>query len=186
MTNTTMQTAGGGRFDLGDPRVEDVNWEDVANALSRVCRFNGHIPLETETYSVAQHCCHVADLLPTALQFLGLLHDAHEAYTGDWISPLKQTFLMMGAGPITTGVERHVESVVHAAAGVEAPRQGPIANEIKHADMVALATERRDLLAESDVEWGRLPGAMFPHITPWPRLRAYEEWMDRFNTLHQG
>lgn len=58
----------------------------IAHSLAHINRFTGHFG----TYSVAQHCCHVADRLPAKLQLAGLLHDACEVYLGDVSSPLKK------------------------------------------------------------------------------------------------
>ena len=87
---TWIQTAGGGRFDYLAPSVDDVYLDDVVNALSNICRYTGHCRF----YSVLQHSVNVAALLSMAgmsreTVLAGLLHDAHEAYTGDVNSPLK-------------------------------------------------------------------------------------------------
>lgn len=65
--------------------------EDVAHALSMLCRFNGHIK---QFYSVAEHCVRVMWRLQEieaapACVLGGLLHDAGEAYVGDVPSPIK-------------------------------------------------------------------------------------------------
>ena len=52
-----MQTATGGVFWPVDPRPEDVEIEDIAHALSLICRYCGHV---REFYSVAQHSVLVA------------------------------------------------------------------------------------------------------------------------------
>lgn len=74
-----------------DPKVEDIYIEDIAHALSNICRYNGHIP---KFYSVAQHSILVANAVAEVnpkLLLWGLLHDAAEAYLGDMIRPLKHT-----------------------------------------------------------------------------------------------
>lgn len=65
--------------------------EDIANALSHICRFGGHT---IWPYSVAQHSIMVADELLRRQYgaesiLCGLMHDASEAYLGDVVSPLK-------------------------------------------------------------------------------------------------
>ena len=52
MKETFIRTFTGKRFDYLTATVDDIDIEDIANALSNVCRFNGHLP---EFYSVAQH-----------------------------------------------------------------------------------------------------------------------------------
>lgn len=61
---------------------------EIAQLLSKVVRFNG---LGTD---VATHSLYVAEILLNLtgnphIALLGLLHDAHEAYTGDITSPVK-------------------------------------------------------------------------------------------------
>jgi hypothetical protein len=78
---------------LVDPlvlRVEDIDEHDIAHALALTNRYGGHTSI---AYSVAEHSILVGYLArlkggPVA-GLLGLLHDAHEAYLGDMIHPLK-------------------------------------------------------------------------------------------------
>lgn len=72
---------------LDDLRPEDFDIEDVAHALSLTCRFGGH---SKEFYSVSQHSCYCADLVPDSIKLKALLHDAHEAYVTDVPWPFKE------------------------------------------------------------------------------------------------
>lgn len=76
----------GNIIDLAAPTPAQISIEDIAHALSNVCRFGGHC---SPFYSVAQHSVLVAALAPQELKFAALLHDAPEAYLGDVIKPLK-------------------------------------------------------------------------------------------------
>lgn len=70
--------------------------EEIAESLARTCRFNGHLGWET----VAVHSVRVARRLDgerPAVRLAALLHDAHEAYTGDVPGPLLRAGL---AGPL--------------------------------------------------------------------------------------
>lgn len=74
------------------PRLNQIDIEDIARALSMTCRFGGHCK---KFYSVAEHSVHVADYLralgcENTLVFRALLHDAAEAYLGDVPSPMKR------------------------------------------------------------------------------------------------
>jgi len=73
-------------IDIKRPTVDMICIEDIANALSKICRFGGH---SNDFYSVAQHSVIVANLAPSYLCREALLHDATEAYLGDVIKPLK-------------------------------------------------------------------------------------------------
>lgn len=90
---TTIHTYTGRSVPLHDPNPAHVDIEDVAHALSNLCRYTGHC---RGFYSVAEHSVimahetlerHGADAALDAL-----LHDAGEAYCGDWSRPLKDTF----------------------------------------------------------------------------------------------
>lgn len=84
-----------GIIDLDDIEPGDIELKDIAGSLSRQARFNGN---GKGKISVAQHCIVGATAIaggtgnyPAALWFL--LHDAHEAYTGDIITPMKQRII---------------------------------------------------------------------------------------------
>ncbi|KAA5602183.1 hypothetical protein F1188_20575, partial [Roseospira marina] len=146
-----LQLASGRRWYPLAPRVEDVCWRDIADGLGKIARFGG--ATQAAPYSVAQHCCHVADLLSPDLRLYGLLHDAHEALMGvDWPAPLKRS-----APPDVQAwlnrIADTTDAVLWIAAGVTVPSAEAL-RAVHQADMVALATERRDLLAPSDVPWG--------------------------------
>jgi hypothetical protein len=86
-----MRMASGIRIDPLDLQPADVNIGDIARSLSRQCRYNGHVG---GFLSVARHSMWVAEWLqgagePPAVQLIGLLHDAAEAYLGDMVRPLK-------------------------------------------------------------------------------------------------
>ena len=87
-----MRTITGRHFDPTEIEPSDIDLLDIAHALSRLCRYAGHVP---GFYSVAQHSVYVSKMLErrnpddVELQLLGLLHDASEAYLGDVIRPLK-------------------------------------------------------------------------------------------------
>src|SRR4051812_3817126 len=76
----------GGRFNYNKPETSDVTIEDIASALSNVCRFSGHLP---RFYSVAQHLVNTSRIVPAEFAFTGLMHDTAEAFTNDLPTPLK-------------------------------------------------------------------------------------------------
>ena len=138
---TWIQTPNGGSFDLLVPRVEDICVENVAHQLAQINRFTG---AARRPYNVAQHSCLVARLLPPRLRLPGLLHDAHESVTGDWSSPLKQAVRQLAPGLLEQLIAP-IERVFEKAFGIDwlTPEDHAL---IKHADLVALATEKRDLM----------------------------------------
>jgi hypothetical protein len=74
---------------LDDPKPEEIDIEDIAHALSQICRWGGQGPW----ISVAAHSVAMASYEQTTQNEFArecLLHDAAEAYLGDQISPLKR------------------------------------------------------------------------------------------------
>jgi len=175
-----LQTVSGGAWPLLAPAAQHVNWRDVANSLARLCRFNGHVA-ENAFYSVAEHCCRVADVLPVDLRLHGLLHDAHEAFLGDITQPLKRAMAAMGAGPVLTSLEEAHDRAIFAAAGLPYPPSPEAARQVKQADLRLLATERRDLLSHSRLRWLAMPDPLPTVIRPWPWPKAADEWLDRLH-----
>lgn len=85
-------TYSGVYIDVTDPKPQDINIEDIAQALSMQTRWGGHI---SRFYSVAQHSVHTAEYLGCSgwgpdVMLMALLHDASEAYLMDIPSPIKQ------------------------------------------------------------------------------------------------
>ena len=78
-------------FDPLHPDVDLIDIEDIAHALSMLCRANGHFK---SFYSVAQHsinCMKEAKArgYSERIQMACLLHDASEAYLSDVTRPVK-------------------------------------------------------------------------------------------------
>jgi len=160
ISGPVIQTQSGIYFNLLNPRPEDVRIEDIAHALANLCRFGGHT---RRFYSVAQHSLLVSELAPPALAFQALLHDAAEAYCGDVISPLK----MCVPGYVT--IQKRIEAAI--AERFNIPAELPA--EIKRADLVALATERRDLMPWCEQPWQCLDGIV-PTRTIYGAMDPYE------------
>jgi uncharacterized protein len=72
-----------------EPKIDRINIEDIAHALARQCRYNGHC---FGHLSVARHSLWVSDVVALygpEMELWGLLHDAGEAYMGDMVGPMK-------------------------------------------------------------------------------------------------
>lgn len=179
---THMITAHAHEVDLRHPRPGALTAAVVAHHLAQINRFVGAC---RRPYSVAEHSLLVSYILEQQghgimIQLAGLLHDAHEAWIGDATTPVKQ---MLGAawGALELPWAHHVRrafGVVTAFAAHGA--------KVKRADMIALATERRDLLTmpADALPWGCLDG-----VEPLPEVdlmepgragMAWHEWRDAF------
>jgi hypothetical protein len=169
-----IQTFTGKRFYVLDPREEEVCIEDIAHALSNLCRFTGHV---REFYSVAQHSLHVSELCPEELALQGLLHDASEAYLNDLNRPLKRSEELRGYREI----EARVQEVIARAFGLPGGRM-PVA--VKQADDLALAGEAQALMAPLLSGWGKYAAPTATFIMP-PLLPKQAEtlFLRRFSLL---
>src|SRR5258708_302056 len=86
-----MQTYTGRAYWPADPRAEDVCIEDIAHALSLLCRYTGHCK---RFYSVAEHSILISQVVPPEYAFFGLMHDAQEAYINDLARPIKPSVII--------------------------------------------------------------------------------------------
>jgi len=173
ITTDYVSTFSGNRFYPLRPHIDRVAIEDIAHGLAYQCRFNG----QTKTfYSIAQHSLIVASLVPPPLRLAALLHDAAEAYLGDMVKPLK---VLM---PEFAALEDQVTAIIAATYGIDFSDYAPI----KRADLIALATEKRDLMPHSVERWAYLDG-----IAPLPGIivamdpgEAKQCFLRRFHELH--
>jgi 5'-deoxynucleotidase YfbR-like HD superfamily hydrolase len=169
-----VQTYSGHMFNLLQPENSHICIEDIAHSLSNLCRFNGHT---REFYSVAQHCILVSHLVPQPLALEGLMHDCAEAYMGDCITPLKKQLSEYKT------IENNIKRCIFAQIGL----QFPLHHQIKHADIRALATEKRDLMNEPGGPryWDILKGISpsIQKITPLPPKEAEQAFLQRYYKL---
>ena len=115
--------------------------EKVAHSLAQINRFTGHA---IRPESVAEHSVFVSDIvegmgLPPIAQLAGLMHDAHECLCGDVASPVKWEL-----GTAWIAFENPLALLMRKHYGLRAAYTG-YRDAIKRADLIALATERRDL-----------------------------------------
>lgn len=128
----TILTRSGKLFDYTTPTTDMVELDDIAHALSNLCRFTGHCD---RFYSVAEHSVLVSRLVPDDLALGGLLHDAAEAYCGDVNSPLKS---MLGT---YRAIEARITAVIEAKFKVQLDDVF-----ISNADKIAYLCERATLM----------------------------------------
>ncbi len=122
-----IETHSGNRFYIFDPAPEEVNFTDIAHALSLINRYTGHTKIPV---SVGQHVILVADMArkyaPTdkadRFETLGLLHDFEEAYIGDLHTPLKRGLWMVpGVKDWWDSMLHRLNEAIYQAAGVAPP-----------------------------------------------------------------
>lgn len=89
---SVIKTYTGIMFNPLTPDTEKINIQDIAHALSLICRANGHFKT---FYSVGQHCINCAEEAAARgysvrVQLACLLHDGSEAYISDVTRPVKR------------------------------------------------------------------------------------------------
>jgi 5'-deoxynucleotidase YfbR-like HD superfamily hydrolase len=180
---TWMLTATGTAFELGRPRKDDVQLDDIAHHLALINRFNG---ATTRPYSVAEHSLLVAEIFERQLgmanpvaRLAALMHDAHECYLGDITTPVKR-HLGEECHVLEASLERTVQERYGLRTAAAAYR-----HQIRDADLIALATERRDLMPPTHRAWAVLEG-----IEPveWINLNdqaqfTWQDWRRTFTDL---
>jgi uncharacterized protein len=170
MSTEWIQTYSGRKFYSITPHADDVILEDIAHALSLLCRFNGHC---LGFYSVAEHSVRVSRILPDELKLWGLLHDAGEAYTTDLPRPVKAHL------PDFRTIEDRVLKVV--AEHFNLP--WPVPEAVFDADTKLLATEARDLMAPAPEPWNLGVEPLAEKIIPLPPSEAEQLFLDEFARL---
>ncbi len=169
-------TNAGEPFDLLSPKASAVRIEDIAHHLSLLCRFTGACRTH---YAVAQHCVHVASLVPGKMALAALLHDAHEAYIGDFSSPLKTAMRAREFEP--SQLSTPVDLAIGEAFGVDLVHQP---EEIRFADLKMLATEMRDLLPHSHTTMRELPDPCPWPVVPWTAEMAEKAFLYAFDVFY--
>lgn len=152
-----------------NPKPENFTLDEIANSLSKKCRYNGHC---TEFYSVAQHSVLVSYKVKNKLW--GLLHEFDEVFLPDVARPLK---------PLIPGWEELCAK--HTKAGAESFKlQYPMPNEILVADLKMLATEKEQLMVKEPDVWN-LPYEPYKDvkIEPLDSESAKKLFINRFYKL---
>ena len=104
-----ITTYTGIHFEPAAPAPDKICIEDIAHALSLLCRGNGHVKT---FWSVGQHCIACAKEaaglgLSDRIILACLLHDASECYMSDVPRPIKQTL------PAYKAKEERILSVIY-------------------------------------------------------------------------
>jgi hypothetical protein len=135
-------------------KEHEVHITDIAHALAMQCRYNGHV---NKFYSVAEHCLHISasvlrDTGNVEWSLCGLLHDAGEAYTGDFTRPVKNS--MREVGEVLHEAEDRNELVIARRFQLEHPFP-PI---IKDYDRRIIVDEKEQLFgADKPWDWDLVP-----------------------------
>ena len=154
-----------------DPDPDDIHLEDVAHALSLICRFTGHVK---HFYSVAQHSVHVSENVPKKDALWGLLHDASEAYLADLARPIKH---MPGLGDVYRECEARLQAAI--CKRFDLPEKEP--ESIKDADILLLHTEQTYLMPNTPER--HKAEETLRELSAWEPWLAKERFLKRYAEL---
>lgn len=169
-----ISTFSGNRFWPLDPRPEEIHIEDIAHALSNICRYFGHCHAY---YNVAEHSVILASYVPRHLALQALLHDAAEAYVGDMGRPLKDCL------PEYVAIEQNIAKMIFEKFRLP----WPMNSYIKEIDNRILLDERAKLMVPSGWEWEYTKGLepLGVTISCWTPREAKREFLRLFSHLVQ-
>lgn len=110
--SSAIATYMGHEFNVADPSTWTFDLDDIAQSLSNICRYGGHVKF----YSVAEHSVRVASMLrqrgeSTRIVLMGLLHDATESYIGDVPRPLKKILSVTTSDGLVESIESMEQSL---------------------------------------------------------------------------
>lgn len=155
-----LTTASGQRYRLTGPELDAPRIGDIAHHLAQINRFTG---AASRPYSVAEHsllCEHIAasEGAGSMARLCALMHDAHEFVTADFASPAKIALRYWShePTPYDSFEELHARNLL-SEFGLYSESIRNYAN-IKRWDLIALATERRELMPADGEEWEILRG----------------------------
>lgn len=174
ITSNAIALHSGAYLDFESPETSEFSIEDIACALSNLCRFTGHCK---QFYSVAEHSVHVSRIVPPEFAFAGLMHDAAEAFIGDVAKPLKNLL------PDYAAIEERVERAVFRRFGL--PLEKP--PEVGVADLQMLAVEQRQAMGDENI-WPCLEGlpSVDVELGFWMPGLAHYQFIQRYNELVRG
>lgn len=165
-----IQTSLGGQFWPIDPRADEIDPEDVAHALSLLCRFGGHC---LRFYSVAEHSVLLSRAVAPENRLWALLHDATEAYLVDVPRPLK---------PFLVGYREAEDKIAVAVCErFGLPLQMPA--EVKAADTRILTDERHQNMAPAPKPWSTDTEPLGVKLQFWSPQQAKREFLADLSSL---
>jgi 5'-deoxynucleotidase YfbR-like HD superfamily hydrolase len=189
-----MVVATGGRFMFGmGGQRQYVGIDDIAYSLSRIPRYNGQFAPDVPHYSVAQHSVLVSRMVPPEMRLAALLHDGHEAYTGDIIVPMQREFehRLPGFQKMLHELQDEIQAEIHRAYDIIHPLSADWVATIHEADVAVMRMEREQILTPTrwtknwscDTQPVRIQFPVEASFQPLIASEAHAAFMTRFHDL---
>ena len=170
-----ITTYTGKHFEPTNPDSELIRIEDIAHALSMICRGNGHVKT---FWSVGQHCiCCAREAaargFPNRMVLACLLHDASECYMSDVPTPFKNEL------PEYQEQEEHLLSMIYEKfLGSDLTEEEQ--KELKEIDHAMLWYDLEHLLGET--QYGEIPEL---HIELDYTVHSFSEVEEEYLALYE-
>ena len=165
-----IQTFSGRQFWTLDPRAHEIHIEDIAHALSMLCRYNGQCD---RFYSVAEHSVLMMREIERPYKAWALLHDAPEAYLADVPRPVKK--FLSGYKE----AEQIVERVIIERFGLDAVMPA----RVKEFDDRILMDEVAQNMKIPPAEWDVKFEPLGVKLQFWSPAKAEREFLNAFGQL---
>lgn len=206
--NRKIETVSGRLVDPANPNPLDIDLHDIAWGLSRISRFAGHT-VTPIPYNVAQHSVHVSNLaeiffnlddetfyLPEGIHqtiencaenkkevlIKALFHDAHETYTGDIPSPIKNVPMVRA---VLDEVEMKLDEAIYSHFCLS-PKTSDEAKLIKFCDKVAQSIEADRFMLSKGNHWNlpKFDISLYETIeTPLSATTSYSRFIGRYTEI---
>lgn len=173
-TPNCIYTYSGRLVNVTELKIEDIHPEDIAMALARECRFGNHTK---KFWSVAEHsilCMQQGQQLypdDKALHFRLLMHDAHEAYLGDWPSPIIDSIdgIYPGVKDALNVIKKMVQGKINTRFGIGLCPL--LCDKVRKIDRMVLEWEWENKVTR------------WTEMSPMPDVLVAEMWLHYFKEL---
>jgi len=189
-TDTCMRTLSGALVDLLAPRPEQIILGDVIRGLTRLPRYVGHTVTD-EIWTVSDHLVlsvilskHLHPKAPQVFHAAVFMHDGHEAYIGDPISPFKAALRVLGAYEAVKRIENGLSKAIHDKFDIPYPLPEGWAEMIKEIDLLSFRIEESHF-RPSPVEHKFLPPGLKREDLPLPHASEIERTLRTVNCWQQ-
>jgi len=176
----------GQAFNFLDPDPDTIHLDDIAESLAKDARYTGKTP--GVFYSVAEHSVLCSYQVPSEYSLMALMHDAAEAYTGDFTSPLKK--LLAAETMLLKDIDRKITREIFNKFGIDPySHEDLLAPVVHEADQYMYLQERYQLCHPRSNDWWDYHG---DPDDDYPILRCHEwrmakhVFIKRFNELFYG
>lgn len=178
MNDPWITTYSGRQFFLTHATADDIYIEDIAHALSNVCRYVGQCRV---FYSVAEHSVRMAELMISRyipeLALPTLLHDSPEAYLNDVNTNLKWRL------PAYREIEAYLLGVILGKYMRPQYYTPQSMRMIKALDSMIRTPEVLSLFPAHD-GWV-FDDLEYEHVKPWSHKKAEKKFLKMFRKLYE-